>query len=400
MSARSSNRPGRGIACLAAVLLLWLCASAAAFGEDAGLRSPPARESALGGKHAALADDISTLFANPAGFRAAGPEFSLSELTVGMSGPVFDVANIVAQGLGGGGMEDIISSPEVSQLLQGLRAKVGLVGPVSFGYVGNGLGFGFFNDSEVEISSIGVVPTVSGAVRESVTLCGGYAFRIPLGSSGHYLDIGALLKAFVRGEVSMTRDLVGLLGVFQNPSMDIVLEGPFTLDVGAGIDVGIRYSWAERLTVGIVARDAYTPFLRNTYATTQSLLDGLAPSSRDYQLTPLDLSVGVGFRPALGRLDRVVTDLVILADYVDILDFVFQPATARNPVLHAGIGLEVVLLDVLALRGGFSQGLFAAGLGIDLSFFTLNLSMFGQELSTEPGLAPAYNLVLGLEFRL
>jgi len=129
-------------------------------------------------------------------------------------------------------------------------------------------------------------------------------------------------------------------------------------------------------------------------------MDGQAPAAQSNLLTPLDLSVGVGFRPALGRLDRVVSDLVLLLDYVNILDFVVDPANARNPVLHVGLGAEVELLDVLSLRAGFSDGLLAAGLGIDLRICTLNLSMFGQEMSSEPGVAPVFNFMLGVEFRL
>lgn len=401
MTAAGASRGRRRATCFLLACVACLAVSLPVAAEEGSARSAFAREAALGGVHAALADDLSTLFSNPAGFRSAGPELSLSELTVGLSGPVFDLANIFVQSTGGGGVETLLTSPAVQDLLRSLRARLGLVGPVAFGYVGGGLGFGFFNDSEVRFASSGVVPTLSAQARETFSLSGGYAFRIPLGSDRHALDVGALLKAFVRGEVAISRDLLGLLGLFQNPSLDILLDSPFTLDVGAGVDVGVRYSLDERFSVGIVARDAYAPFLRNTYASTQSLIDGLAPTERDSsQLIPLDLSVGLAIRPALGRLERVISDLRILVDYTDILDFVVQPSTARNPVLHVGLGAEVVLLDVLALRAGFAQGLFAAGLGIDLTFFTLNLSMFGQELSTEPGLSPTYNVVLGLEFRL
>ena len=390
---------GRGVRLLAVVVLA-IGACGPAFAQDGGVRAPFARESALGGPHAALADDLSTLFSNPAGFRSAGPQLSLAEMTVGLSGPVFDLANIFVEASGGSGIQGILGSGAVQTLLRSLRARFGLTGPLAFGYVGGGLGFGFFNDTEVNLTSSGVVPTLAAVARETFTLSGGYAFRLPLGGTRSTLDVGALLKAFVRGELAIRRDLLGLLGVLQNPSLDILLSNPFNLDVGVGIDVGLRYSLDQRFSVGLVVRNAYAPYLRNVYSSTQAILDGTSPGSREYQLTPLDLSVGVGFRPVLGRLDRVISDLVLLVDYVDILDFVVQPATARNPVLHVGLGAELVLLDVLSLRAGFSQGLFAAGLGINLTFFSLNLSMFGQEMSTEPGLAPAYNVVLGLEFRL
>ena len=63
-------------------------------------------------------------------------------------------------------------------------------------------------------------------------------------------------------------------------------------------------------------------------------------------------------------------------------------------------GGELVLLDVLSVRGGFAQGLFSAGLGLELSRFALDLAVFGAELSPEPGLRPVFNVVLGVRFTL
>ena len=82
------------------------------------------------------------------------------------------------------------------------------------------------------------------------------------------------------------------------------------------------------------------------------------------------------------------------------MDFVTHPATATNPVLHIGVGLELTLLEILSLRGGFYDGYFSAGLGINMSFMKLNAAMFGRELSSEPGVNPAYNLAVGLEFSM
>ena len=74
-------------------------------GWAAELAPLSARSASIGGVHVALADDLSTVFSNPAGFRAAGPELSLTEITVGLSGPIFDLAGIIAEGVGSGGVE-------------------------------------------------------------------------------------------------------------------------------------------------------------------------------------------------------------------------------------------------------------------------------------------------------
>jgi hypothetical protein len=138
--------------------------------------------------------------------------------------------------------------------------------------------------------------------------------------------------------------------------------------------------------------------VRNSYASLTGFTTGVTPTLA-YGLAPIDLSAGVLFTPPLGALAGYLSDLKIALDYSDILDFLTHPSTASNPVLHVGLGIEVVMLDILSLRAGFGDGYFSAGLGLNLTVFRLNLTMYGSELSTEPGLRPAYNLLVGFEFR-
>jgi hypothetical protein len=92
--------------------------------------------------------------------------------------------------------------------------------------------------------------------------------------------------------------------------------------------------------------------------------------------------------------------LKFFVDYSDILDFLTHPDTSRNPFLHIGAGAELTLLEILALRGGFYDGYFSAGFGLDLTFVRIDLSLFGRELSAEPGMRPVYNVMLGVLFRI
>ena len=152
------------------------------------------------------------------------------------------------------------------------------------------------------------------------------------------------------------------------------------------------------VTVGIVGRNLYAPVMRNAYATLTDFTNGAAPAVT-YGSLPIDLSAGLLFSPRLGFLEAYMTGLKVMLDYADILDFLTHATTATNPILHIGLGIEAVLLKVLSLRAGFGDGYFSAGLGIDLTAFKFNVTMYGSELSTEPGLRPAYNLLAGLEFR-
>ena len=361
-----------------------------------GVEFPSARLDAMGGMHAALADDISTLFSNPAGFRQAGPQLSVSELTLNLSGPVFSIADLMLRVSNGESPTTLLSDPKVSSLLTSLHASAGLNGPISFGYVGNGLGFGFFDSTNVTFETEGTLPTITTTVNQNLIFIGGYAFAIPLPPSLlSSLDLGVSLKVSAQGSVVANEGISTLLS---SPNISFLSNQPFNLFVGLGVDVGVLYTWNNTLSVGIVGRNLYAPVMENSYTGGLTSFGASAPTV-SYGYTPLDLSAGILFSPRLGLLEQYVTNLKLMLDYSDILDVVTHPATATNPVLHVGIGAEVVVLQILALRAGFNEGYFSAGLGLNLTYFSLNLTMFGSELSTEPGLHPVYNLLVGFEFR-
>ena len=369
-------------------------------GANVGIVIPSARAAALGGTHAALADDITALFANPAGFRSAGPELAISEVTIGLAGPVFSIADLIVQAVSYGTPPlELIQRREVQKLLNGMHTAATLNGPLSFGYVGDGLGFGIFNSTGLQLETLGALPMVTAALREDLVFAAGYSFGIPLPEVlASTLDLGFLLKASLRGTIRLKESIIEMISLFEAPSVDILYGQPFQMDVRIGLDAGILYSFNKLISLGVVGRNLYAPSIQNSYSTLQSFFDGAAPVMADF-LAPIDLSVGLLFSPNLGPLEPYVGGLKIALDYADILDFLTHPSTATNPVLHASLGAEIVLLDILSLRGGFGQGYFSAGLGLDLSIFRLSLSMFGSELSSEPGLRPVYNLILGLEFR-
>jgi hypothetical protein len=387
---------------LGAVVLVFLLAAGGSLCAQSftleTIQFPSARLDALGGVHVALADDISVLFSNPAGFREVQPQFSIAELTAKVAGPVFSIADLVMKVSGGANILSTITDPTVQALLASLYASGVLNGPLAFGYVGNGLGFGFFNSTGVTFSTQGTIPVVNAALSENLELVGGYAFSIPLPpASRSSLDVGIMLKTFAQASVTLDKSILDMLTLLASPSANILLSQPFVLDVGIGVDAGVLYSWNKTLSFGLVGRNLYAPVMRNTYASVTSF--GTTAPAVTYGIEPLDLSAGFMFTPSLGVLESYITNLKLMLDYGDILDFLTHPATASNPLLHIGAGLEVVMLQVLALRAGFNEGYFSAGLGLDLTIFRLSLTMFGSELSTEPGLRPVYNLILGLEFR-
>jgi hypothetical protein len=106
------------------------------------------------------------------------------------------------------------------------------------------------------------------------------------------------------------------------------------------------------------------------------------------------------YRLDLSSRNIFISEAKFFLDYSDVFDFWIYPEMATNPILHVGVGTELTMMSILDVRLGFANGLPAAGMGLDLHYFTLNAAMFGTERSTEPGLSPVYNLQLGFQFTM
>ncbi len=342
--------------------------------------------SALGGPHTTMNDGFSCLLNNPAGFRSAKPEISVAQLSLGLKGPIFDMANLV--------VDDNLS--DIPSLLKGIYTGIDLLGPLSFGYIGNGLGFGIYGNTISTVSSVDPL-TLEIKLGEEVVICGGYALRLPLGEETyHSLDFGMLLKGSFKGLVDFEESAVNITDV----SSSTILDAPFDLITGIGFDIGLRYTYKDIFAAGLVGRDPFSPTLHTEYSSLRSFSSGDASTGTSYGIVPFALDAGVMYSPRLPDTNLFVSRVRFYADYYDILDFWLYPSLATNPLLHIGLGSDVTILEILNLRVGFYQGLFSAGFGLNLHYFVLDAAMFGTELSTEPGLHPVYNIQLGISFKI
>ena len=367
--------------------------------DESNVSVPNARDAALGGSHVAFASGFQTLFANPAGLVDVDPQFSFSELTFRFAGPVFSLSSVVVQGIGGD-LASVLASSSVQSLLRSIYANLSLTGPLYFGYAGGGMGFAVLNDSDVLFQNVGST-AIEARLSERFLLAAGYGLAIPLPESWQSsLSLGFGLKGFVRGDVIVSTSLLDLPTLVDSIGFDLLTESPFELISGIGIDAGIRYRWRDLLAVALTADNLYTPTAVLSYDTLAGFLDSSAdPGAPSYSTLGQDITFGAAYTPNLGNFERYVQNLSLMVDYRDIFDFWIDPADAENIILKFGVGIEATLLQVLSIRAGFSDGLFAAGLGIDMSFVELSAAMYGTELSNEPGLRPVYNLIFGLEFR-
>ncbi|HET7838216.1 MAG TPA: hypothetical protein VFL04_00555 [Rectinemataceae bacterium] len=374
-------------------LTILLLASALAFAETPEI--PPfgplsGRALAMGGRHFALADDIDTILANPAGLASAPRQLSVSRLQTRLTGPVFDIANAVVGGSDPTtALTDIIKNNDYK-----LNSGLSMAGPLSFGYVDGGIGFGLYNETKASLNAA-TISVVDLSVAEDVLLAGGYAFGFDLGR-GNRLDIGVIGKGFVRGEVAVSKSIFEVQSLLSNPS-SLMSSQPFAETTGIGLDLGLRWSLDKTLAAGIACRDAFSPALETKYPGVDGFLNSPAVNTSRYVIIAPNLGLGLMWKPPLGRLGQVIDSLLLVADYSDILDL-FSPIP-RNAILNVSLGVETKVLDILALRAGIRDALPSAGVGLDLGVFSVDLTAYGEELGNEPGMRPIYNLLLNFDFR-
>jgi hypothetical protein len=345
------------------------------------------RLAAIGGLHAADVGGFESLFTNPAGLADLDSSWSFSRIALNAAGPIFSIANMA---LGG---QDIMSN--LTSLLDDsgrLYTAMDLATPIAFGYVGGGLGVGVFNRTYMVVNAPSLASDAYLNVGEEMLMVGGYARRFDLGN-GHRLDAGLSLKGFLRNEFAWTGALTDITTAFS----DITGTIPYNIVTGLSLSAGVLWSFSD-FAVGLVGRDAFAPYISSTYSSYNAFKADPSASKTDTETGLLDADVSLGFRwnPQWNFLVRSGSKLLLLADYRNILGL-FR-VLDRNPILEVSLGAEATLLEILSLRAGIQDCLPAAGFGLDLQYFKLSLSMYGEELGLEPGSRSVFNLAFAIDF--
>ena len=347
-----------------------------------------ARNSAIGGPHAALTDQFSTIFNNPAGYRGVKSDFTVSNLGFRITGPVSTLL-LASQG---GDITSILG--ELGSTTIGLEMN----GPIYIGKIDNNMAWGVFNVLDTDI----FIPTLTQDARINgrFDLGGvfGYSFGVDFIDTNNQMNFGFLTKLFFRTEMKITKSFTDIIAAISDiTSLFDPNTLPLDMGFGVGIDLGMKYIWNDSLSFGLAVRDIYTPLFMFKYNSLGTLIDGGSPNF-EYLTLPSDYSFGIMYSPDIAFFDGLIGDIKVMFDYNNIFDFALDPENARHILLHFGLGVEFTVFDILALRLGVYEGLPTTGLGLDLHLFKFNFAMFGSELSSQPGLMSVYNLMVGIEF--
>jgi hypothetical protein len=343
---------------------------------------PSARASGFGGIHAAQGDDFSSLFSNPASFVSVEKQFSATELSISLYGPVFELLDLAVNSSG-----TVNISPLVGP--GGFAAGFDIGGPVALGWVGSGFGFGIFNrtTADARVTSTRIRPVAA----EEVLLLGGYSFRV-LDSLDHKLDLGFLGKGYYRAVLNLESSILNVTEMF-----DDVDSRPFETHFGLGLDLGIKYSFAGKLSLALAGYDVFSPALVTRYAAFSDYGGGGSLGQGYATVTPR-LALGALYRIQNDFLDRYLSDFIIMLDYRDLLD-PFISLIPRNPVLNISLGAEIKLHRVLSIRAGIAEALPSLGFGLDMKILQFDVAMRGKEMGLDPGIQSVYAIDIGLLFR-
>jgi len=351
---------------------------------------PSTRFIALGGNHAAMADDFYAIFLNPAAFVDIESEFSAAEVTISFFGP----------------MPDIIEGVLINWITEtrynvtdvvgpaGFGAGLELGTPLSLGWINRGLALGLF--SRVYNTSRVVRTRWHPSFFGELFLTAGYAFRI-IDNRSHKFDAGFLLKGFARGVLHLQAPLRDAALLLVN-----IETRPIDLNLGGTLDVGLRYNVWENLTFALVCYDVYSYGISVSH---RSLENFLAAPTDFTEAVPASIARRLDFSTKLRIssrvIDRYVSHISLTATYHNLLDLLDtnEEEERRDTILNFGVGFEVVLHEVFTLRAGFTEMLPSFGVGLDFSFATIDFAYFTKELGMKQGEHPVNGLSFGITFR-
>lgn len=346
-------------------LLVFLMAPFMASAEAISTMHSDVRALGMGDAYTALASDSSALFYNPAGLaRVSGINWKIFSIRAGASG--WEAYQKIRDVQGGEGGEEYA---EAIEELYGEHVWTGVGGESAFTIPM--LGFAVYNHGDAQIS---VDNPVSPQIYTNVINDYGYVlgFGIPFTP---FLHMGANLKyvkrmgARVPWGASFLADL--------NP--EAIYDNMTKWGKGYGADVGVNL----RLP---------TPILSATVSAVWKNVGGMTFRSddpdADIPSEENDLTLG-----AAVLFD---TPFLSIGPAVDIR-YLNRADLQLTRKVNMGVEIDLPLIDI---RGGFHEGYYTAGVGVDIGLFRFDVATYGVELGDYPGQIEDRRYVLELTMEL
>jgi len=354
----------------------------------------------MGGSFIADAHGYDSFFYNPAGFSRSGGSFTLLSATSWVySHPdeLFALGQKYSAGTGSSSSTLSFLNNQVSTGGFGIGASAGI------GYVGNGLGLGMMIIEDSDVYG----PDLMGAhgdLTATIGFIGGLS--VPFDVMGFKLHVGGDLRPMIRVHAPISSAVAnGMLTALAdgNDLLSPLNSADALYGLGIGIDLGAiaEIGWFQ---FGLSVRDlGGTQFKYNesTFGTFSSIFGstlrfpGGSSVTADQYVIPMNVGLGAAFHPDLGATKRWI-DPSVSVDLQDLTG-VLGGSNSLWYALHGGA--ELRLINMFALRTGFSQGYLTFGAGMKLLVLDVNFALFTQELDAHLGGQPRAGATLDVSIR-
>ena len=347
---------------------------------------PTAASNGFGGPHVAYTDNVYALFVNSAAMLRV-EERSFFTLAPSLFNPQKTVNFFRAISIRELMNGDLSNTGEILDNLGVTDGRIGFGAelrefPLSIAWVANGFGFGIWNRFYLYLNVLDLNFEVQTYMDAMIPI--GFAFKI-LNLENHSVDAGITIKPFVRTMIHESESITSLIG-----SSDLLEDFSIPVIAGGTFDLGFLYRWKYGLQLGLTFNDIYSRAI---------VLYG---NDNNYYI-PFNMNMGLSY-----NLKVLFLGITVAADWrnigsADLRDpgtyFRREDYLRRSFLLDLGVGLQATLFDFVYARVGVNEMLPAAGVGVSLGAFKVDLAYYGKELGLQPGQLPVAVFDVSVSFR-
>ncbi len=344
------------------------------------------RRLAMGNAGLAVANGSDSLYYNPAGLAEKRLVIALPSVAFTVYHPYGLLKNGVVDDLKSFDAND---SEKLTQLVFDLKKALGnnytkvMDMDASTGFTAGG--FGLMINVKDTVHSYRITSSDGGIfdqLNASITI--GYGHRINIATK-FSIDIGAAVKfnylAFSKG-IALT-DVLDK-DKLNDPMNKIVKTLPVMAGFSVPFDIGVNFNLPLNFKLGVVAKNINGKMYMNSFENYESALKnplGSSSNSNKFEYNT-DFSLDAGFAWSWKNSFFAPT---IAVDVVDTIGLFKNSFNMRNFIYHLNAGAEFRVLSFLDLRGGFNQGYWTLGAGLDLWAIKMDVAYFWEELGSTAG---------------
>lgn len=341
--------------------------------------------SGLGGAYSTYYKDGSVLFSNPALFAFTKKRTSITSF------------NFRIDSLAYSALKYIQAKDRETNLLNmlantsSLCTNAAITGPISFSFIDKNFGFGMYNTTR----AVALLPSLSSLfslLGEDVLITGGYGATV-FEKEEHLISLGIQMKGFFQVYAYVNSTVFGsAYTIFEKK-----LKGfPIVLQAGFGFDVGFAYKYKDIFTLGFTCKDLYSPVFLSYYENYKDFFDSKPNDKPLYKTFVPNVNLGFSVKAISEGYFKNIYSLIFYMDLRNMFSFI--PSIRKNYLLNFAFAGELIFHKVLSLRLGINELYPQFGIGLDFTYFNLNLSVYGKELALDPWKRPLINIEIGIRF--